>query len=296
MHSIKNLNLANKLTLTRMILLIPLLLVTALYVVLSRFSLQVSPTLIAPRILIVFVLLIFGGAMITDFLDGYFARKNKTITPFGKLWDPIADKMITTVTLIFIAVISSGYVSYLLVALLIVRDLIVDGCRVVMKEHKIDVAASIWGKIKTIILSSAIVFILILNIVWPSLDLFVINYVSGISLDAITWGLWWVVNIPLMLALGFSVFSGVLYVVKAWKLVIAETKVQESDVDLSNEDKALKPAPTQFGSKNDPDFKEDINIKSLDMQENNSDMKPKNINIEDTSEYSDNSVGRFNLD
>ncbi|MGY5139698.1 CDP-diacylglycerol--glycerol-3-phosphate 3-phosphatidyltransferase [Mycoplasmopsis gallinarum] len=93
------------------------------------------------------MLLIFVIAMITDFLDGYIARKYKSTTSFGKLFDPLADKIIITSSLIFFAIL--GILRYELVILFVIRDLLVDGSRVIMAKNNLDIKASIWGKIKT---------------------------------------------------------------------------------------------------------------------------------------------------
>lgn len=234
----RELNTPNKLTIIRIILVAPFIILGCLYLILQEF---VAPSLsnmngnidnifnidkqifvwgIVSRIILVLMFLIFLAAMITDYFDGKIARKRNLITSFGKLWDPIADKLITTSALIFLAVITRGYVSFIIVTLLILRDLIVDGCRVVMKEHRQDISASIWGKIKTIILTVAVCWILFFNIVWPSLD--VIGFTSTktdvYNNSWIRILIWFVINIPLLAALVLSFISAFFYIKKAAKL------------------------------------------------------------------------------
>ncbi|VEU60802.1 CDP-diacylglycerol--glycerol-3-phosphate 3-phosphatidyltransferase [Mycoplasmopsis bovigenitalium] len=234
----KELNTPNKLTIIRIILVAPFIILGCLYLILQEF---VAPSLsntsgnidslfnidkqifvwgIVSRIILVLMFLIFLAAMLTDYFDGKIARKRNLITSFGKLWDPIADKLITTSALIFLAVITRGYASFIIVTLLILRDLIVDGCRVVMKEHRQDISASIWGKIKTIVLTVAVCWILFFNIVWPSLDVvgFMSTKTDVLNNSWIRILIWFVVNIPLLAALVLSFISAFFYIKKASKL------------------------------------------------------------------------------
>ncbi|WP_084273869.1 CDP-diacylglycerol--glycerol-3-phosphate 3-phosphatidyltransferase [Mycoplasma simbae] len=260
----KNLNLPNKLTLVRIELLVPFLLIASLYIVLDRFHGDSYWFYqILSRILIASLLAIFIGAMITDYFDGYLARKNKMITSFGKLWDPIADKIITTAALIFLSVISKGFVSYIIVTLFVVRDLVVDGCRVVMKEHKVDVAASIWGKIKTFTLSLALIWLFILNIVWPSLDYTYLS-VAGLSYNTTMWGIWWPINLPLLVALVFSLLSGYLYVRKTLKAI----RVASEPVVINKTSKfsAKRTAKSQNSSDLEAKFKDSEQAEIVDTK------------------------------
>lgn len=234
----KELNTPNKLTIIRIILVAPFIILGCLYLILQEF---LAPSLsnmngnidslfnidkqifvwgIVSRIILVLMFLIFLAAMITDYFDGKIARKRNLITSFGKLWDPIADKLITSSSLIFLAVITRGYVSFIIVTLLILRDLIVDGCRVVMKEHRQDISASIWGKIKTIVLTVAVCWILFFNIVWPSLDVvgFMSTKTDVLNNSWIRILIWFVINIPLLAALVLSFISAFFYIKKASKL------------------------------------------------------------------------------
>ncbi|MBU4689993.1 CDP-diacylglycerol--glycerol-3-phosphate 3-phosphatidyltransferase [Mycoplasma zalophidermidis] len=212
----KNLNLPNKLTLIRIILFVPLLVLGLIYLTISNvyFFKSINGfynsewfTKYFSRILLTLMLMIFIGAMITDYFDGYIARKNHLVTSFGKLWDPIADKMITTASLLFLMVISNGFIPFWVVVLFIIRDLIVDGCRVAMKEHNIDVSASIWGKIKTLVQSFAIILLFIIAISSP-------NFFSQFRFENA--GLWYlyayIASLPLIIALVFSLLSGYLYI------------------------------------------------------------------------------------
>ncbi|CRH48151.1 CDP-diacylglycerol--glycerol-3-phosphate 3-phosphatidyltransferase [Chlamydia abortus] len=78
--------------------------------------------------------------MITDFVDGYVARKTKTVSNFGKIFDPIADKIATTLMLLFISLMNYSYLP--IVILFIIRDIFVDGARVYAVKKDIKVAAN----------------------------------------------------------------------------------------------------------------------------------------------------------
>ena len=101
---------------------------------------------------------IFGMLSISDFLDGYFARKKKQITEFGKLIDPIADKLLISTALIFL--IGKG-VQLWMAVVIIAREIIVTAIRIYLLPSKIVVPASNFGKAKTVVQSIAIVFVLL---------------------------------------------------------------------------------------------------------------------------------------
>lgn len=91
--------------------------------------------------------ILFIIAILTDFLDGYLARKNNLISNFGKLWDPIADKILINSILISFCV--KTYIPFYLVLINIVRDIVVDGYKSYAASCNIIISANIWGKIKT---------------------------------------------------------------------------------------------------------------------------------------------------
>lgn len=99
-------------------------------------------------------------ACITDFLDGYLARKYKWISTFGKIWDPIADKALTTSVYIFLA--ANSIVLWYCIVLMVCRDVIVDAYRVYSSSKNIVVAANIFGKLKTVFQMISIIVILFL--------------------------------------------------------------------------------------------------------------------------------------
>ena len=101
---------------------------------------------------------IFIILSISDILDGYFARKKKQVTEFGKLIDPIADKFLISTALIFL---TGKGVELWMTAAIIAREFILTAIRIYLLPSKIIVPASNFGKAKTVVQSIAIVFVLL---------------------------------------------------------------------------------------------------------------------------------------
>ena len=142
-------NLPNKLTLTR-ILLVPVFMV---FVSLTQIGTEdFNPTwyLVAG--------IIFAAASFTDFLDGHLARKWNMVTDFGKFADPLADKLLTTVA--FIYMMRDGVCSPVVLCIILAREFAVSGLRMVAagaKDGKV-IAANMWGKVKTVLQMLSIIF------------------------------------------------------------------------------------------------------------------------------------------
>ena len=97
---------------------------------------------------------LFGAAFTTDFLDGFFARKYQAVTILGKLLDPVADKILVSVTLI--ALVSLGRVPAWMVMLLIAREIAVTGLRGIAAMEGLVIQASALGKYKTVFQAVAV--------------------------------------------------------------------------------------------------------------------------------------------
>ena len=139
-------NLPNKLTILR-IILVP---VFMFFLILSNDY---------PQYAQISALIVFIIAASTDGLDGYLARKNNIITTFGKIIDPLADKLLISAALI--SFVSLGKISAWAAIIIIGRELAVTGLRVVAASEGIVISASIWGKLKTILQISAIIVLLL---------------------------------------------------------------------------------------------------------------------------------------
>ncbi|WP_277290583.1 CDP-diacylglycerol--glycerol-3-phosphate 3-phosphatidyltransferase [Streptococcus orisratti] len=108
----------------------------------------------------IFAAIIFAIASITDYLDGYLARKWKVVTNFGKFADPLADKMLVMTA--FIMLVELGMVPAWISAIIICRELAVTGLRLLLVENGGTVlAAAMPGKIKTFTQMFSIIFLLL---------------------------------------------------------------------------------------------------------------------------------------
>ena len=103
-------------------------------------------------------LVIFVAASITDWLDGYLARKNHLVTNFGKFMDPLADKLLVCSAMI--CMIELGRLPAWFVIIIIGREFIISGFRLIAAENGIVIAANYWGKFKTV--SQMIMIILLI--------------------------------------------------------------------------------------------------------------------------------------
>ena len=103
-------------------------------------------------------LLIFVAASITDWFDGYLARKNHLVTNFGKFMDPLADKLLVCSAMI--CMIEIGRLPAWFVIIIIGREFIISGFRLIAAENGIVIAANYWGKFKTV--SQMIMIILLI--------------------------------------------------------------------------------------------------------------------------------------
>jgi len=194
-------NIPNRLSLTR-IAVVPVILLLLLFpyeqfqIVVPTFSFGFIRLSIV-RILVFFLFLF---ASFTDLLDGYIARRYNLVTSLGKFIDPIADKLLTST--IFIVYACQGLIPAVPVIIMIWRDIVVDGVRMVAASSGTVLAAGTLGKLKTVSQVFAIIFITINNIPFE------------------------LINVPMaMLLLWFSafisVFSGIFYLYQAKDLIFS---------------------------------------------------------------------------
>jgi len=110
-------------------------------------------------------LVIFCVASLTDMLDGKIARKYNLVTNFGKFMDPLADKLLVCTALICLT--SMNRLNVIVVLVIIAREFIISGFRLVASDNGIVIAASYWGKFKTVS-QMALIIVLIMDLggVW----------------------------------------------------------------------------------------------------------------------------------
>lgn len=159
-------NLPNKLTVFRMILIPVFMLVLALP--LDWGTLQVAGAVLPVTHLVAAI--IFIVASLTDLADGKIARKYKLVTNFGKFADPLADKLLVMTALIFF--VQFGWVPAWMVAIIVIRELAITGLRTLIVENNGKVlAAAMPGKIKTASQMVAISFFLLHDIVFAMFNI-----------------------------------------------------------------------------------------------------------------------------
>ncbi len=169
-----SMNLPNKLTMFRVVLI-------PVFIVVLMSGLIAEP---ASRYIAV---IIFCVASFTDYLDGHIARKYNLVTNFGKFMDPLADKLLVSAAMI--CMIELGMLPAWVVIIIISREFIITGFRLIAAEGGLVIAASWWGKIKTVT-QMAMIILMLLGV----------NKVIG--------------TILVVLATIFTVVSGVDYIVK----------------------------------------------------------------------------------
>lgn len=202
-------NLPNKLTLVR-VFLVPLLVI---------FLLPEKAT--SNRLIIMtarhLALLVFIVAAVTDYYDGRIARKRGIVTNFGRLMDPLADKLLVTAA--FVAFVDLDLFPAWFVVIVLFREFIVTGLRTLGVGRGRVIQADRWGKHKTawqmVTIALTLVFLALRDTLkwadqWD-------RVLRGFSLD------WWfhnvVLNVLMAICLFFTILSGTLYVVRNWDLV-----------------------------------------------------------------------------
>ena len=148
-------NTPNKLTVTRMIM-VPFLVVFLLTGWGGDANRYIS-------------LIIFVAASITDWFDGYLARKNHLVTNFGKFMDPLADKLLVCSAMI--CMIELGRLPAWFVIIIIGREFIISGFRLIAAENGIVIAANYWGKFKTV---SQMIMIILLILHFDDISVFAV--------------------------------------------------------------------------------------------------------------------------
>ncbi|HEY8395299.1 MAG TPA: CDP-diacylglycerol--glycerol-3-phosphate 3-phosphatidyltransferase [Bacilli bacterium] len=158
-------NLPNKLTVARMFA-IPLIIVVSL---IPYFSSKVVFGTEGNEVTLenIVILVIFALASFTDFLDGHIARKHNLITDFGKFMDPLADKLLVLTALIYLLERGKfqvfGFQLGFVITIILAREFMVTGIRLVAADNQLVIAASKLGKAKTVSQMFTIILLLVNN-------------------------------------------------------------------------------------------------------------------------------------
>lgn len=202
-------NLPTKITFSRIVLVV--LLVVALFVLSLIPNLHIE--LIqgtSINLSFLFICIIFVVASLTDWLDGYLARKNNQVTALGKFLDPIADKLLVNSMVIFLtapsifapyAVGQTATISVWCAIILVGRDIIVDALRFIAAQRNVVIAANIFGKAKTVLQMVAIIVVLLNGFPFSYFDA---SWPVGLHIS----------DILVYLATLVSFISGVIYVIQ----------------------------------------------------------------------------------
>ncbi len=150
---------------------------------------------------------LFSLAAITDFFDGKIARKTNQITNFGKLADPVADKMLTTAA--YLAFMHYGFCNLWIVMIVLTREFLVTAIRLIASSQGVIIPASIWGKIKTASQMTSIILIMLMGEAINS------NLIQGFTRDTFTL----ISSVLLWVTTAVAVISGLIYLQDSRKVI-----------------------------------------------------------------------------
>ena len=196
-------NLPNRLSLLR-IILIPVTLLFMLPISVYGFEPEGWNAFVADKGMII-AAIVFIIASLTDMLDGKIARKYNLITNLGKFLDSLADKML--VIAVLIAFVSLGRVSAWLLAIIILREFMVTGIRMMAAKEGVVMAAKMIGKIKTVTQMIAIIWLLFEPAI---LTIAGMNHVYPLEISAVTI----IGDVLVLICVAMTVISGMDYLLK----------------------------------------------------------------------------------
>ena len=195
----KSMTTANKITILR-VFLIPIMI---LFIYLNNLGTINMFGLYAMNVNQFIFTILFIVASLTDFLDGYIARKYNQVTTFGKFVDPIADKVLVITVMLYLMQLDPTRVALWGIMIVIVREFMVTGIRLLAVDKGSVIAASPFGKIKTVTTMIALVFLL---------------FTYSISINESTF-VFYLGNILWYLTVLFTLLSGLDYLFKNRQIV-----------------------------------------------------------------------------
>lgn len=174
-------NKANKITMSRIVMSV--IIIILLLFPFDQVGFEFPTYLIRGNVLVdlkyIIVGVLFVIASLTDFFDGYIARKYNLVTDFGKMMDAISDKLLTNSVLIILA--CSGKVSTIVAVVIIVRDIVVDSIKMVIGNKGAAVAAIGIAKAKTATLMVGIVLTLFYNLPFELFNLRLSDFLLAVA-------------------------------------------------------------------------------------------------------------------
>ena len=204
-------NLPTKLTVSRIVIVVVMLLGLFTCDILYMAGILVMP-MVGPINLAYFIsFFLFVIASLTDMLDGKIARKYNLVTDMGKFLDPVADKLLVNLTLIYLALphfgTNNAVIPVSCVIIMIGRDLIIDAFRLVASTKGSVVAANIFGKLKTVFQMVAIPMVLLNSWPFAYFDADWNNYLR-------------ICNIAIYIATAMSLISLIIYLKQNWHILL----------------------------------------------------------------------------
>ena len=191
-------NLPNKITLFRVLMIPVVIVIGELYFLQEKFMFGTNFLTVGNFIL----LILFIICALSDFLDGYIARKNNIVTNFGKFADPLADKILV-LALFVILLEQNNALKGWMVTLIFAREFIVTGFRVIAASKNINIAAGWLGKIKTNLQFFSVIILLLFG--------FMNNSIIQI-----------LIQVVLYAAILMTIISGTEYIIKNKKVLTSE--------------------------------------------------------------------------
>ena len=186
-------NLPNKLTLLR-VCLIPVFL---LFVYVSAIPCHY-----------LLALIVFDAASLTDMLDGKIARKHNLVTNFGKFLDPLADKVLVITALIVLVDLPDFRMNAIPLIIIVAREFMVSGLRLLAAEDGVVIPAGIWGKLKT-----AFTMVTLVG------SLLYLSLAEDFTLCMPDWIRTWMLNGLIWISAGLTILSGMVYLKGCWKYI-----------------------------------------------------------------------------
>lgn len=186
-------NLPNKLTLLR-VCLIPVFL---LFVYVSAIPCHY-----------LLALIVFAAASLTDMLDGKIARKHNLVTNFGKFLDPLADKVLVITALIVLVDLPDFRMNAIPLIVIVAREFMVSGLRLLAAEDGVVIPAGIWGKLKT-----AFTMVTLVG------SLLYLSLAEDFTLCMPDWIRTWMLNGFIWISAGLTILSGMVYLKGCWKYI-----------------------------------------------------------------------------